>query len=217
MGNQRNLLTADDNAFIQNGKLRYVHDKYPFNYGALPQTWENPTLKHPDTDAMGDNDPIDACDVSSIQHQTGDVIVVKIIGTYAMIDEGETDWKIICIDVRDPLAEKINDVDDLEKFMPGKAQEVFTFLRDYKIPDGKPPNKFAFNGELKNRDFAVRIIEETYQEWHQIVTNKLPNQTSRYTISAANTSLEDSPYTISKDDAEKAVVESFTRYIRAKN
>jgi len=30
--------------YFQNGKLRYVHDKYPFNYGALPQTWENPTV-----------------------------------------------------------------------------------------------------------------------------------------------------------------------------
>lgn len=28
---------------IKNGKLRYIHDPYPFNYGAFPQTWEDPT------------------------------------------------------------------------------------------------------------------------------------------------------------------------------
>jgi len=39
---------------IKNGKLRYVALKYPFNYGALPQTWENPSSVHPDTKAKGD-------------------------------------------------------------------------------------------------------------------------------------------------------------------
>jgi len=35
-------------------------------------------------------------------------VQVKILGGYAMIDEGETDWKVIAIDVTDPLAEKLN-------------------------------------------------------------------------------------------------------------
>ena len=39
---------------------------------------------------------------------TGDVIQVKILGCMAMIDEGETDWKLIAIDVRDPLASQLN-------------------------------------------------------------------------------------------------------------
>ena len=33
---------------------------------------------------------------------------MKILGTFALIDEGETDWKILVIDVKDPLADKIN-------------------------------------------------------------------------------------------------------------
>ena len=41
-------------------------------------------------------------------HPSGSVIQVKVLGTFAMIDEGETDWKVICIDVTDPLAEKCN-------------------------------------------------------------------------------------------------------------
>jgi inorganic pyrophosphatase len=39
---------------------------------------------------------------------TGQVKQVKVLGTMAMIDEGETDWKIIAIDVNDPLAPKLN-------------------------------------------------------------------------------------------------------------
>ena len=38
----------------------------------------------------------------------GEVKQVKVLGTFALIDEGETDWKVICIDVNDPLAAKMN-------------------------------------------------------------------------------------------------------------
>jgi len=38
----------------------------------------------------------------------GEVIQVKVLGTVALIDEGETDWKIIAIDVNDPLAPQLN-------------------------------------------------------------------------------------------------------------
>ena len=38
----------------------------------------------------------------------GEVKQVKILGILAMIDEGETDWKVIVIDVRDPLAKDLN-------------------------------------------------------------------------------------------------------------
>jgi inorganic pyrophosphatase len=182
---------------VKNGKLRYVAYKYPFNYGALPQTWENPSFVHPDTKAKGDNDPVDAVELSSAAAKTGDIKKVKILGTYAMIDEGETDWKVVCIDVNDPLAEKINDVEDIEKFMPGKLQEVFTFLRDYKIPDGKPANTFAFNGELKSKKFALEVVEETYKEWQALVSD------SNAKIQNFNTTNEKSPNFLSSEEAEK--------------
>ena len=44
---------------------------------------------------------------------------VKVLGTLALIDDGETDWKVLCIDVTDPLAKSLNDITDVEKLMPG--------------------------------------------------------------------------------------------------
>ena len=38
----------------------------------------------------------------------GEVKQVKVLGTVALIDEGETDWKVFCIDVNDPLAKDMN-------------------------------------------------------------------------------------------------------------
>ena len=37
----------------------------------------------------------------------GDVLEVKVLGTLAMIDDRETDWKLIVIDVSDPLAGEV--------------------------------------------------------------------------------------------------------------
>jgi len=164
---------------VKDGKPRKVAIKYPFNYGAFPQTWENPSFVHPDTQAKGDNDPVDVCDISADVATMGSIRQVKILGTYAMIDDGETDWKIVVIDVKDPNADKINDFQDIEKVLPGKLKETFEFLRDYKIPDGKPANKFAFNGDLKDKSFAMQVIGETHEEWEKLVSN----QTSDASIS----------------------------------
>lgn len=38
----------------------------------------------------------------------GEVIKVKVLGILAMIDEGETDWKVIAINVDDPEAKDLN-------------------------------------------------------------------------------------------------------------
>jgi inorganic pyrophosphatase len=182
---------------VKNGKLRIVAYKYPFNYGAFPQTWENPSFVHPDTKAKGDNDPVDVVELSNSVGKTGELRQVKILGTYAMIDEGETDWKVVAIDVKDPLADKLNDASDIEKHMPGKLKEVFEFLRDYKIPDGKPANQFAFNGELKNKKFAIEVVEETYKEWNTLIQDPNPK------IQTFNTTNNKSKNFVSSEEAEK--------------
>lgn len=38
----------------------------------------------------------------------GEIIKVKVLGILAMIDEGETDWKVIAINVDDPDAANYN-------------------------------------------------------------------------------------------------------------
>merc|ERR1712137_580502 len=100
---------------VKNGKLRFVDDVHPYqgyiwNYGALPQTWEMPTHKHPETNAFGDNDPLDACEIGSAVGVRGEIKQVKALGVMALIDEGETDWKVIVIDVNDPRADEFNDI-----------------------------------------------------------------------------------------------------------
>lgn len=73
---------------------------------------------------------------------------------------GETDWKVIAVDVRDPAAEKLRDVDDVEREFPGLLRATVEWFRLYKVPDGKPVNNFAFNAEPKDRAFTLRVIDE---------------------------------------------------------
>lgn len=119
---------------IKKGKLRYVancfpHHGYIWNYGALPQTWENPEHLDPSTGCKGDNDPIDVLEIGQRVANRGDVVQVKILGTVALIDEGETDWKVITIDVTDPSADQLNDIGDVEKLFPGLLKATIEWFK----------------------------------------------------------------------------------------
>lgn len=63
-----------------------------------------------DTNARGDNDPIDVCEIGQEIGYRGQIKQVKILGVMALLDEGETDWKLIAIDINDPLADKVNGI-----------------------------------------------------------------------------------------------------------
>lgn len=163
---------------VKKGKLRFVancfpHKGYIWNYGAFPQTWENPDHIEPSTGCKGDNDPIDVLEIGYRVAKRGQVVQVKVLGTIALIDEGETDWKIIAIDVNDPLAEKMNDITDVDKYFPGLLRATVEWFKIYKIPDGKPENQFAFNGDAKNAAFATNVISETHKFWQGLVSQQL--------------------------------------------
>lgn len=164
---------------IKKGKPRFVHNCFPhhgyiWNYGAIPQTWENPSHTDEHTGCKGDNDPIDICEIGEKVATPGEIKQVKVLGVMAMIDEGETDWKVLGIDINDPLASQINDIDDIDKFMPGQLAATNEWFRIYKMPDGKPENTFAFNGEAKSKDFALQIIKDTNEQWQSLISNQAP-------------------------------------------
>ncbi|KAJ5624219.1 hypothetical protein N7510_000528 [Penicillium lagena] len=178
------------------GKLRFVrncfpHKGYLWNYGAFPRTWEDPHNVHPETKAKGDNDPLDVCEIGELVGYPGQVKQVKVLGVMALIDEEETDWKIIVIDVNDPLAPKLNDIEDVERHLPGLLRATNEWFRIYKIPDGKPENQFAFSGECKNRKYAMDVIQECSEAWEKLITGKA----QAGDISLANSTVEGTAHT----------------------
>jgi len=163
------------------GKLRYVANSFPhhgyiWNYGAIPQTWENPNHKDEATDCIGDNDPLDIVEIGHRVAKRGDVLEVKVLGILAMVDDGETDWKAVVIDVNDPLASSLNSMDDVDAKMPGFKEATREWFRIYKMPDGKPENVFGFEGAYQDAAFATKIIEETHVFWKELVGLQEPNE-----------------------------------------
>jgi len=183
---------------IKKGRLRFVrncfpHHGYIWNYGAFPQTWEDPTSFHAETKAKGDNDPLDVCEIGEQVGYTGQVKQVKVLGIMALLDEGETDWKVIVVDTQDPLAAKLNDVEDVERHLPGLIRATNEWFRIYKIPDGKGENAFAFSGEAKNKKYATEIIHECHEAWRRLINGDTPAKTNSYDLSIRNVTVQETP------------------------
>lgn len=83
---------------------------------------------------------------------TGEVRPVKVLGAFAIIDEGETDWKVLVVDAREPLAAKVSDIGNLELYMPGFLETMKWWFKMYKVPDGKKENEIALNGEILGKE-----------------------------------------------------------------
>lgn len=128
------------------------------NYGAVPQTYENPFKKEL-TDIgsfKGDDDPLDIMDFSYIPHAVGDVYKVAVFGAIALIDQGEMDWKLLGVNTEDPVCKElrgsvfcnlwfIDYCDFFEKYH-NDLDKMRQWLRTYKMVDGKGENQLAYNG-----------------------------------------------------------------------
>lgn len=190
---------------IKSNKLRFVNNcfpyhGYPWNYGALPQTFEDPEHTDELTGCKGDNDPLDVVEIGSRIHERGSIITVKVVGALGLIDEGEADWKIIAIDVNDPLASQLNDIDDVEKHLPGLLDATRDWFRIYKIPTNKPANKFALDGQYLNREFALKQIALTNELWSNLFKKETKG------VNLTNTTLDETlGLKICNDEAQRII------------
>ncbi|KAJ1962139.1 V-ATPase V0 sector subunit c'' [Dipsacomyces acuminosporus] len=186
------------------GKLRYVSNIFPYkgyiwNYGAFPQTFEDPAHRDQDTGCLGDGDPVDVIEIGQAVCAEGSVHRVKVLGLVALIDGGETDWKVIAIRSDDPLAGEMADIGDVERLMPGLIGATVDWFTKYKVPDGKPLNPWAFDGKPKDSAYAHKVIAGTHEAW-----KKLLESSGSATFSLTNLTVRSSTHALAPDAASKA-------------
>jgi len=168
---------------MKKGKLRdYPLDIF-WNYGMIPKTWENPKAEHPEMKAFGDNDPVDIVEIGSAAIARGSIVQCKAVGTLAMIDEGELDWKVIGVSTADPKAKDINSVADLEKAFPGQIDAIREWFRNYKsdgkFEDGKwvgiteGQNSFGLGEKCMDMAYTAEVIDETAEQYAQLMAGKV--------------------------------------------
>jgi len=100
----------------------------------------------------------------------GAVVPVKVIGIIPLIDSEETDWKVLAISKYDKFCKKINNINDLNKYMPGFLNAIINWLINYKSSKGTI-NKIALidNKKFGDEIFAEKIIKETHDEWKTLI------------------------------------------------
>lgn len=154
-----NAIQQDQN---KDGSPRYYTYGTPFfNYGMIPQTWEDPAVIS-ESGYAGDNDPLDVIELGSERLSMGSITPCRVLGSLELIDEGETDHKIICIALSDKNAYRTHSLADLE---PGKIDRLRDWLTRYKTSDGKPENSLAPDRDARA---AVQVIEETHVRWRSL-------------------------------------------------
>ena len=145
------------------GSLRsYVYSASLVNYGAIAQTWEDPEANDEYTGLGGDNDPIDVLQLNEAPCRRGDVQRVRVLGALALIDGGETDWKLLVIDVDAPDAPAWYDVADVPT---ERVDELREWFRVYKTAEGKPENDYGLSGVAVNASVALWVAEMTHEHW----------------------------------------------------
>lgn len=114
---------------------------YPANYGFIPQTY------------CDDKDPLDILVLGQDPVVPLAIMWAKPIGVMKMVDQGETDDKIIAVHAHDPEYNHYNSIDDLP---PHRMTEVQRFFEDYKILENKKVKVESF----LNCDQARIVIKE---------------------------------------------------------
>lgn len=104
--------------------------------------------------------------------KAGEIAQVKVLGVLALIDDGETDWKLIVIRTSDPIAAFLNDIDDVETYLPGCIEAIREYFRCYKNYQGKYCF-FACNDECMPKKFATSVLYGCHKAWKDLFhTNK---------------------------------------------
>ena len=142
----------------------YTYGDILCNYGALPQSWEDPKQLCPHTNTLGDGDPLDLVEIGVAQLPMGSISPVRVVGALGMIDGNETDWKIVGVRTDDVLAENVHDIVDVERAIPGLLKSLRVWFANYKKGTGQDV-RFAFDGEYQNREFALNIVRECHASW----------------------------------------------------
>ena len=165
----------------KDGKPRYYTYGVPFfNYGFLPQTWEDPAFH------QGDNDPIDVIEVGQTPLAMGTVMRVKVLGALKLIDEGETDHKIIVLREDDTHFRDINSMSDLERFRPGTTDKLVDWLLNYKTSDGKPQNTLS-STEPTTVSEALQIITDVNKFYKDLIAPGSTKNTYGFSLPTGTT------------------------------
>lgn len=134
-------------------RILYGSEVYPQNYGFLQEALDY------------DGDELDMLVIADQSFMPGIKVPARIIGAMEMVDNGETDTKLIGVIDCDPRYSHIHSLEDVSEHL---LKEINNFFQNYKILQKKQVVVKGF----KDKDWAIN----EYNECKHLMTEygKLP-------------------------------------------
>ncbi|MEX0917246.1 MAG: inorganic diphosphatase [Candidatus Paceibacterota bacterium] len=129
-------------------RAAHTAQDFPFDYGFVPQTlWD-------------DGDALDVIILTTFPLFPGILVRARPVGLMKMIDDGDSDDKIIAVPVDDP---RWDEVEDLENINKHTLKEMEHFYSTYKKLQNKDVEVKGFEGKEKAKE-AFKKARESYKQ-----------------------------------------------------
>lgn len=127
-------------------RVMHSAQDYPFDYGFVPKTlWD-------------DGDPLDVVLLTTYPLVPGILVPVRMVAVMNMIDDGESDAKIIAVPKKDPRWDDVKDLADINKHT---LKEIEHFFATYK----KVQNKNVETGGFEDAAAARAAFERSRTQY----------------------------------------------------
>lgn len=131
-----------ETGLISLDRVMHTAQDYPYDYGFVPQTlWD-------------DDDALDVLVLTTYPLSPGILVHARPVAIMKMIDDGESDDKIIAVPIDDPRFEEVKDLKDINKHT---LKEIEHFFATYK----KIQNKEVLVDGFKDSSEAKAAFERS--------------------------------------------------------
>lgn len=131
-------------------RAMHTAQDYPFDYGFVPRSyWE-------------DDDALDVLVLTTFPLAPGILVRVRPVAVMGMIDDGESDNKIIGVPLNDPRWDEVRDLDDINKHT---LKEIEHFFSTYKKVQNKTVEVTGFKGKAdaeKDFEHSLKLYQEKF-------------------------------------------------------
>jgi len=129
-------------------RVAHTAQDFPFDYGFVPQTlWD-------------DEDALDVVVLTTYPLQPGILVTVRPVALMKMIDDGDSDDKLIAVPIGDPRWGEVNDLEDINKHT---LKEMEHFYSTYKKIQGQEVDVKGFVGKNAAKE-AIKRSLNLYKE-----------------------------------------------------
>ena len=129
-------------------RLMFGEFEYPVNYGFIPNTLDY------------DGDPLDVLIIANASILPTSKVEIRVVGAMKMIDEGETDTKLIAFIHNDPNNKEITSLDQVH---PDDLHAIKKFFSNYK----KYKNSEIIIDGFEDVTYAKEELETTKMLWEK--------------------------------------------------